>query len=97
MSDTVNITKGTRIRVQSMTAYLPCLAGMQMKFGVKTQDFTGVVRHVRGDHPTNPTQIRFYVDPDGDAKDFNLTRPPGCTCASAHVDVDPKHVVGVVP
>jgi hypothetical protein len=50
------ITKGTRIAASWYQANDPlsCLAGMQMKVGAKARSVTGVVRHVRGDHPARP-------------------------------------------
>lgn len=88
------VTKGSRIRAQWFQAVDPpaSLAGMQLKFGATKFDVVGIVRHVRGDHPTAPTQIRFYIDPVGDW-DGPTTRPPGCTCANAHVEVNPDHVI----
>ncbi len=97
--DTIVITKGSRIRAQWMKAKMnppSCLAGMQMKFGATSYDVTGVVRHVRGNHPTNPTVVRFFIDPDGDW-DGPTDRPDGCTCDREHVEVNPAHVTGAQP
>lgn len=92
---TVNITKGSRIRAEWMKANDPpsSLAGMQLKFGVTRFELVGVVRHVRGDDPVNPTEIRFYVDPDHEWQGPTVNL--GCTCGHPHVEVNPKHVTGV--
>jgi hypothetical protein len=94
----VNIVKGARIRVHSEVVYFPALAGMQPKIGLAVQGFVGTVRHLRGDHPTAPTEVRIYADPDdGDfPQDFPTVRPPGCSCPNAHVEVDPKDVVEIL-
>jgi hypothetical protein len=50
------------------------------------------VRHVRGDHPINPTIVRFYVDPEGDCTEPRV-QAYGCTCPGGHVEVNPVHVI----
>jgi hypothetical protein len=88
-----NITKGSRIRAEWFKVNDPpsSLAGMQLKFGASRFEVQGVVRHVRGDAPVNPTVVRFYVDPEGPWTG-PTTRPPGCSCEREHVEVNPKHV-----
>lgn len=92
----MNIVKGTRIRAEWFQANKPpsSLSGMQLKFGVTKFAVTGTVRHVRGDHPTNPTEVHFYIDPEGEWTGPTST-PPGCTCGP-HVMVKPQHVVEVL-
>ena len=93
----VNVTKGSRIRAEWFKAKMDppaCLAGMQLKFGATRFEVVGVVKHVRGDHPTNPTVIRFYVDPDH-TWDGPTVTPEGCTCGHPHVEINPAHVVGM--
>lgn len=58
------------------------VSGSQMKFAARERIVSGVVKHVRGDHPTNPTSIRLFVEPDG---------------GGPEVIVDPKYVRDVRP
>jgi hypothetical protein len=85
------LRKGSRIRANWLDASLVALAGVQMKFGAKSREVVGVIRHMRGDHPTNPTEIRYYIDPDdgyvGPKKDLI-----GCTCGHPHVEIKPEWV-----
>jgi hypothetical protein len=88
MELTVNITKGTRIRARWLDTKFVSLAGAQIKAEGQYREVTGVVRHVRGDHPTNPTEIRLFVEADG-----------GVLCPKCNVHevmIDPKHVVEVL-
>lgn len=84
------ITKGTRIRARWWDTKLVCLSGVQMKAEGTPREVVGIVRHVRGDHPTSPTQTRLYVE----AED-GLGSPCG-TCQVREVEVDPKHVVEIL-
>jgi hypothetical protein len=85
-----NIVKGTRIRAQWFNAKLTCLAGVQMKVGADLQVVIGTVRHIRGNHPTNPTEIRLYVETDdGLGVDCNK-------CQVREIEVNPKHVVEIL-
>ena len=89
------VTKGMRIRARWFADARPvALPGVMFKLQATERDVVGVVKHVRGDHPTNPTITRFYVTPDGECA-APRTRPPGCTCAEEHVEVNPDHVIGV--
>jgi len=87
------VKKGDRIRATWLKAADPpsSLAGMQLKFSGEKFEVQGVIRHVRGDHPTNPTVVRFYVDPEHDFTGPRV-RPYGCTCPTEHVEVNPDHV-----
>ena len=68
------------------------LSSMQMKVAGDLIEITGTIKHFRGDHPTNPTMIRIYIDPDEPG--LPTTKPEGCTCDHEHVEIDPKHVIG---
>jgi hypothetical protein len=35
-----------------------------MKAGATHYQVSGVIRHIRGDDPVNPTQFYLFVDPD---------------------------------
>lgn len=83
------VRKGDWIRAQWLRATDACLAGCMPKVGAEGIDVSGIVRHVRGDHPTTPTTVRLYVDPDDGQ---GTVTPPGCTCGP-HVEVNPDHVV----
>lgn len=90
----MNLTKGMRITARWFAVQDPVkepfsLAGVQMKLLAKEIVVSGIVRHVRGDHPTNPTQVRLYIDAPGGTE-----TPPGCTCGP-HVGVNPDHVIEV--
>jgi hypothetical protein len=90
------IKKGDRIRAEWFGDGRPVpLAGAQLKFQVTKFEVVGVVKHVRGDRPVNPT-VRFYVDPDHEWTGATVT-PEGCTCGHAHVEVNPKHIRAVEP
>ena len=65
LPDQVNIKKGCRIRAGWLQVDpAASLAGMQPKFAMTSKTVEGVVTHVRGDHPTHPTMIRIWVQPD---------------------------------
>ena len=90
MSTTFNIVKGTRIRAHWFACRPVPLSGMQMKFGATEREVIGVVRHIRGDHPTNPTKTRLYVEADDGLGD------PCGKCQVREVEVDPDHVVEIL-
>ena len=84
------ITKGMQITARWFADTRPVgLPGMQMKLQTTLHQVTGVVRHVRGDHPTNPTVVRLYVEAD------DGTGTPCPRCQVREVEVDPAHVVAV--
>lgn len=58
------LTKGMRVRARWLDSRLVALSGMQMKAEATPTEVEGVVTHVRGDHPTNPTEVRVWVQPD---------------------------------
>jgi hypothetical protein len=57
----VSVVKGTRVLVSRLV--VPSLhfslAGAQMKFSARKEEFEGIVTHIRGDHPTEPKKIEF--------------------------------------
>lgn len=89
MSGSVHIGRGSRIIAKWFEAKLVSLAGCQLKTGAIERVVTGVVRHVRGDHPTNPTTVRFYVEAE------DGLGSPCDKCQVREVEVDPAHVVEV--
>lgn len=90
----MNIVKGTRIKAQWGKATQASLAGMQMKVGVVGKSLSGIVRHIRGDHPTDPVTIKLYVEPDPDSWDDAYTIGV-CDCHDNLVEIDPKWVYEV--
>jgi hypothetical protein len=75
------LKKGDRIRAQWLQATDACLAGMQPKTGAVGMSVVGEVTHIRGDHPTNPTEIRVWVKPDDGGDE---------------VVINPKHIVEIL-
>jgi len=66
-----------------------------MKVAANQFTLTGIVRHIRVDHPINPTMMRVYVDPDGNWKG-QLTQVSRCSCGHAHVELDPAWIQEVL-
>lgn len=97
MDSTVNITKGTHVRVQLMQAYLPSLAGMQMKFGVHARHFTGVCHHFYSASADGSTGINIYVTPDNWDDVADIPQVSDCSCGGPHVAITSKSIVGVIP
>jgi|SRR5580692_7406686 hypothetical protein len=89
------VNKGDRIRAQWWKAKLVPLAGVQMKFEGTPIDVVGVIRHVRGDHPTNPSTVRIFVDPEGECAAERI-QPYGCKCGHGHVEINPEHIIQVL-
>ena len=90
------ITKGNRIRWRIQRVYLPCLSGAQFKMGVDVSDHSGIVRHVRGDHPVKPTKTVLYVDPDKmEMELFPRLMDVGCSCGRKHVEVQLSEIIEV--
>lgn len=83
------IIRGTKIRAQWLDCEAVALTGMQMKMGATLINVEGVVRHIRGSDPSNPTMenSRFYVECEPKRGSF-------CTkCGVWEIEVDPKHVL----
>jgi len=59
------LKKGDRIRARWFEATHGSLAGMQPKTTAIEHCVIGRITHIRGDHPTNPREIRVWVQPDG--------------------------------
>lgn len=94
------LPKGARVRVRMLQAQplgTYSLAGQQMKVAARSFDFTGTVRHLRGDRPVNVLEVLLYVEPDDPAaaEGLPLVRAFGCTCTGhgETVEVGPEHVV----
>lgn len=92
------LRKGDRVRARWLRA-APIgtfsIAGAQTKVTAVPAEVTGVIRHVRGDHPTDPSEVRLFLDCDGSAG-LPFVRPPGCICRSGHVEVRPEWVTEVI-
>lgn len=72
------------------------LAGAQMKSAVEEVVVEGVIRHIRGDDPVQPTEQYIFLDVDG-RPSLARVRPPGCTCGGpGHVMVKPEWIRCVV-
>ena len=93
----VNIVKGSHVRVQVMQAYMPCLSGMQPKFGVKMYAFTGITKHFYSASPDGSTGAHIYVTPDDWNDVGDMTRVADCSCGGPHVVITSKSIVGVLP
>lgn len=76
----VKVGKGTKLLVRRMNAKLVSLSGMQMKAGVNIEEFEGIITHIYGDHPTEPTKFVFMVKKED----------------GSEVEVDPEHVIAVI-
>ncbi len=88
--------RGDRVRAQWFATHLTSLAGVQMKFGATPKEVVGTVRHIRGDHPTNPTEVRVFVDPDEGTYDGPKVDLVGCTCGHPHVELKSLWIVEVL-
>lgn len=87
------IRRGDRIRFHAAPIGSFSLAGVQLKLTGEFVEHTGVVRHVRGDHPTAPMAVRLYVEPD-DGSELDRVAIEGCACGP-HVEVNPADVVEI--
>lgn len=94
----VNIVKGTRIRARWLATTNALLAGSQFKTGAVEVEIVGIVRHLRGDHPTDPQQVVLYVEVEGEPAGVTRERPFGCKCDGHDqlVRVNPNHIVEVM-
>lgn len=78
----IEIYKGDWVWARWMDVTNGGLSGSQVKFAATERIVTGIVKHIRGDHPTNPTSIRLFVEPD---------------TGGPEVEVDPKYVRDIRP
>jgi hypothetical protein len=88
----VEVRKGDRIRAKWFAHKVVGLAGVQMKVSGEFRIVTGVVRHIRTNDPQNPTDIRLYLDPEGDCNVSSRVNPLGCECPTFHVEIMPDWV-----
>ncbi len=89
------VTKGTRVKASWMDTKMVGLAGVQTKMEAVNVTVTGVVRHIRSDHPTMPVNATFFLDVEsGSNHDGHETHCTKCGCD--HVEVKAKHVVAVL-
>lgn len=58
------IKKGDWVLAEWFEPNESCLSGSQLKFAVRHKYVNGIVRHIRGNHPTQPTSIRLFIEPD---------------------------------
>lgn len=58
------LQKGDHVTAEWMETKPVALAGVQMKLGGTLKTVTGIVTHIRGDHPTNPTSIGVCIKDD---------------------------------
>lgn len=92
------IRKGTRIHAEWMHTRMVGLAGMQLKLGLTKVVLTGVVQHIRVDHPTAPTVMRYFIDADPDDGSYKkLNVELDCSCGHPHIEVRPEWVLKVLP
>lgn len=93
----VAFNKGDRVRAQWYQAQTSgfSLAGMQLKFLASARVLVGRVAHVRGNHPTQPTEIRVYLDPE-EPYDGPMVTLEGCTCGRQHVELQPAWIQEVL-
>ncbi len=94
------ITKGDRIHVEWFQAQefgTWSLAGFQEKTTGQFVSVIGTCVHFRGDHPTNPTKIRIYIDvEEGTLPDsVELVKPYGCTHEKGHLEIREEWIKGI--
>ena len=94
-----NIVKGSRVSAEWYIADpKQSLAGQQPKIGAILVVVTGVCVHFRANHPTVPTEIRIYLDPDGTVpQGVKLVKPHGCTHEVGHIEVRPQWITKILP
>ena len=100
MNDTsreIIVEKGDRITAQWFNkTRLVGLAGMQMKASMREVTVSGIVAHIRGNHPTEPTISAFFVTLDHELPEGMEELPDTiCSCGVSHVLVNPNHVIDV--
>jgi hypothetical protein len=93
------ITKGTRIHARWFAAQTDppaSLAGFQMKVSATDVEVLGTCVHFRGDHPTNPTEVRIYIDVEGELPAVvKKIVPIGCKHQGGHVEIRQEWILGV--
>jgi hypothetical protein len=90
------LQKGDRVRAVYFAAKplgTYSIAGAQPKVIGDEVEVVGTVTHIRGNHPTNPTSIRVWVQPDAGGEEVRLD--PACirevlNDADAGSDQDPS-------
>ena len=95
MTTETYVDKGTRLRARWLQARTVALSGMQMKVEAAEVSVTGVVRHIRSDHPTELVNPTFFLDvEEGFGYEGHVQH---CAkCQKDHVEVKPSHVVEVM-
>lgn len=58
------LKKGQRVQASWLQATNGSLAGMQPKVAAVQCNVVGTVKHIRGNHPTHPTSLRIWIQPD---------------------------------
>jgi hypothetical protein len=58
------LTKGDRVTATWIDAEPKALSGVQIKVSGEFKTVTGVVTHIRGDHPINPTSVGVAIMDD---------------------------------
>jgi hypothetical protein len=87
------LEKGNRVLVKEWKVRPVPLTGMQMKFGADVKQFTGTVRHIRSDHPTEPTTIHVWVEPDDNPEGLGKY----CErCKVKEIEVDQRSIAGIL-
>ena len=95
MTTEAYVEKGTRLRAHWLQARPVSLSGMQMKAGATEVRVTGVVRHIRTDHPTELVNPTFFIDVEEGAG-YEEHVQHCAKCGRDHVEVKPNHVVAVL-
>lgn len=70
------ITKGSRVRAEVFTANpigTYSIAGVQPKVTATSRVIVGVVKDIRGDHPTNPTKVQVVIQPDDGSAEVTVS------------------------
>lgn len=63
------LTKGMWVRAVVPHTQQVCLAGVQVKMGMRFEEVTGIVTEIRGDKPVNPTTVGVWIQPEGNQKE----------------------------
>ena len=57
----MRLVKGDKVKAEWLETKPVSLAGVQMKLSGTYKTVSGVVTHIRGDHPINPTSIGVCI------------------------------------